>query len=78
MVSRDSIIISLLPASLYGVDITAIDMENSYLNAPCAENIWFVGGDKCGRDKGHVLLIVCALYGPKYSGLLWISSLVTA
>ena len=75
VVYRDSIRIGFLLASLHGVDITFIDLDNAYLNKPCAENIWFVGGDACGEDKGRVILIVRALYGNKYSGFLCISSL---
>ena len=42
-------------------------MENAYLNAPCVESIWFVGGNEYGEDKGLVLLIVRNLYGIKYA-----------
>ena len=46
VVSRESIHIDFLLSSLHIVGITTIDMDNSYLNAPCAEKIWFVGGDE--------------------------------
>ena len=78
VVSRDSICIGFLLASLHGFYITAIDLENAYLNVPCVDKICFVGGDECGKDKGRVLLIVSALYGLKSAGFWWISSLVTA
>ena len=45
VVSHDSIIIGFLLASLHGVEITAINLENSYLNSPCVDKTWFVGGD---------------------------------
>ena len=48
VVSRDSISIGFLLAYIHGIDITAIDLYNTYLNAPCVEKIWFVGGDECG------------------------------
>ena len=78
MVSRDSIRIDILSSSLHGVDITSIDMDNSYLNAPCAENIWFVCDNECMEEKGRVMIIVRALYGLKFSGFLWRSDLVAA
>ena len=37
MVSHDSIHIGFLLEYLYGVNITAIYMDNAYLNALCAE-----------------------------------------
>ena len=48
VISRDSIIIGFLLVSLHEVDITTIDPENAYLNEPCVEKIWFVGGDEYG------------------------------
>ena len=42
--------IGLLAAALHDVDVLAIDLENAYLNAPCAEKIWFEGGTECGED----------------------------
>ena len=67
VVYRDSIPIGFLYESLHGVDITAIDMENAYLNVPCVENIWFLFGYECRVDKGCILLIFHALYGLKYA-----------
>ena len=78
MVSRDSIRIIFLLASLHGVDITAIDLDHSYLNVTCAEKIFFLGGDECGDDKGHVLIIFRGLYGIKSADLLWRSVLAVA
>ena len=37
VVSRDSIRLGLLAAALHDVDVLAIDLENAYLNAPCAD-----------------------------------------
>ena len=69
VVSCTSIFIGLLLAYLNGLEITAIDLENAYLNVPCAEKVWFVGG---------VLIIVLTLYGLKSAGLSWISALAVA
>ena len=40
VVSRDSIMISLLIASLNNLDICACDIGNSYLNDKCREKLW--------------------------------------
>ena len=50
------------------LDILACDLENAYLNAPCAEKIWFEGGPECGEDQGKVLVITRVLYGLKSAG----------
>ena len=78
VVYHDSICIVLPLAYLNDVDTTAIDMDNAYPNAPCAEKIWFIGGDEYVEDKIRFLLIVRALYGIISAGLLWISSLAAA
>ena len=62
-VSRDSICIALLLASLNNLTLLAANVTGAYLNAPCKEKIWFEGGTNCGEDKGHVLVVVRALYG---------------
>ena len=67
VVSCDSICIGFLLSSLHGIYVTDIALDNSYMNALCAENICFIGGDECGEDKVHVLPIVRALYSIKYT-----------
>ena len=62
VMSRDSVCIGFLLEYLHGFYIIYIDLENDYLNAPCVEKIWFVGGDECGGGKGCVLIIFCTLY----------------
>jgi hypothetical protein len=39
IVSRDSIQLAFLMASLNDLDIMPCDLENAYLNAPCCEKI---------------------------------------
>ena len=63
-----SVRIGLLAAALHDVDVLGIDLENAYLNAPCAEKIWFEGGTECGEDKGKVCVLTRSLYGLKSSG----------
>ena len=65
VVSRDSVRLAFMIASLNGLDIMSCNLENAYLNSTNREKIWFEGGIKCGEDKGKVLVVVRALYGLK-------------
>ena len=69
--SHDSVRIAFLAAALNGLDVMACDIGNVYLNAPCREKVWFVGGTENGNDKGQVMVVTCALYGLKSSGASW-------
>ena len=71
VVSRDSVRIAFLIAALNDLDVTACDVGNAYLNAPCREKIWFVAGPEFGSRQGMVVKVVRALYGLKLSGALW-------
>jgi hypothetical protein len=57
VVSRDSVRIAFLLATLNGLKILACDIGNAYLNAPCREKIWFQAGRECGEDAGKVIII---------------------
>lgn len=76
VVSRDSVRLAFLIAALNNIDVMSCDIGNAYLNAPCREKIWFVGGPECGEDRGKVLILVRALYGLKSSGAAWRAMLV--
>ena len=75
VVSRDSVRIAFLYAALNDLDILTCDISNAYLNAPCREKIWFLGGSEAGEDRGKVLVMVRAIYGLKSSGASWRSTL---
>ena len=61
--------LAFLIAALNGLDILAGDIRNAYLNAPCHEKIWFLGGAEVGTEQqGKVLVITRALYDLKASG----------
>ena len=76
VVTRDSVRLAFMLATLNGLEVLAGDVGNAYLNAPCRECIWFKGGDDVGReDQGHVLVVTRALYGLKSSGASWHSTL---
>ena len=71
VVSRDSVRLAFLIAALNDLDVTACDVGNAYLNAPCREKIWFVAGPEFGSRQGTVIKVVRALYGLKSSGASW-------
>ena len=71
VVSRDSVRLALLIASLNDLDISACDIGNTYLNAECREKLWTVAGSEFGSEKGTVMIIARALYGLKSSGAAW-------
>ena len=58
-------------AALNDLKIISCDIGNSYLNAPCRENIWTVAGSGFSSDKGKVMHIDRALYGMKSSRVSW-------
>ena len=71
VVSRESVRLALLIASLNDLDISCCDIGNAYLNADCREKLWTVAGKEFGSDKGSVMIIAKALYGLKSSGAAW-------
>ena len=72
VVSRDSIRMAFLIAALNGLEVMACDIGNAYLNAPCREKVWFLGGPEVGNeDRGKVCVMTRALYGLKSSGASW-------
>ena len=71
VVSRDSVRLAFLIAALIFLDILAGYIQNTYLNAPIKEKLFFYAGDECKYDQGRVFIIFRALYGLKSSGLAW-------
>ena len=63
--------LAFLIAGLNDLDLLACDVSNAYLNAPCREKVWFVGGKDTGEDFGKVLVVDRALYGLRSSGASW-------
>ena len=49
VVSRDLVRLAFLLAELNGVDVLAGEAKNAYLNAPCHEQIWFLGTVQLGN-----------------------------
>ena len=77
VVSRDSVRLAFLIAELNGLDIMTCDIGNAYLNAPCREKVWFLGGGETGEDCGKILVVTRALYGLKSLGASWRSTLMS-
>ena len=60
-VSRDSVRIAFLMASLNDLDISPCDISGAYLNVPCGEKVWFEVGNEYGASSGKVLVVARAL-----------------
>ena len=68
VVSRDSVRIALLLASLNELEVLACDIQNAYLTADCREKIYIIAGPEFGSEEGSIMVIRKALYGLKSSG----------
>jgi Reverse transcriptase (RNA-dependent DNA polymerase) len=72
VVSRDSVRLALMLATLNGLSVLSADVQNAYLNAPTKEKCYCIAGPEFGQDKvGRPVLIVRALYGLRSSGARW-------
>jgi hypothetical protein len=72
VVSRDSVRIAFILASLNGLSLSATDIGNAYLNAEAREKVYTTAGPEFGAElEGNNVLIVRALYGLKSSGAAW-------
>ena len=68
VVSRESVRIALVLASLNGMIILTADIQNAYLHADCREKIYIIAGKEFGSNCGKPMIITKALYGLKSSG----------
>jgi hypothetical protein len=68
VVSRDSVRIALLVASLDNLQLPSCNIQNVYLTADCREKIYIIAGPEFGSEAGSVMVIKKALYGLKSSG----------
>ena len=66
VVTRDSVRIALLVASLNELELLACNMQNAYLTADC--KVYMIAGPEFGSEEGKVMIIRKALYGLKSSG----------
>jgi hypothetical protein len=58
VVSRDSVHICLLLATLNELDLQSADIENAYLTAPCRERMWTRLGSEFGKNRENKILVV--------------------
>jgi Reverse transcriptase (RNA-dependent DNA polymerase) len=76
VVSRESVRIALMLATLNNLEILSADIGNAYLNARTKEKIYIICGPEFGEQfAGRIAIIVRALYGLKSSGAAWRSCL---
>ena len=59
--------IMLIVASLNGLDLKALYIDNVQLTDPCRKNIWKRSGPKFGINEGKLCIVVRALYRLKSS-----------
>ena len=69
--SRESVRITFLFASLNDLYIFACDIGNAYLNDKYREKIWTESGTEFGTENGMLMIIERALYGRKSSVAAW-------
>ena len=67
------IVLNLDP--LNGLDVKCANIQNAYLNANTKDKVLLYAGEEFGRDKGHFVIEIRALYGLKGAGLLWESAI---
>jgi Reverse transcriptase (RNA-dependent DNA polymerase) len=75
VVSRDSVCIALLIATLNDLKFLSYNIQNAYLTADCHERIYFIAGPEFGSEKESTMIIKKALYGLKTSGAAFRSHL---
>ena len=69
--SRESVRIAFLLASLYDLYIFKCDIGNAHLNSKCREKIWIEAGTELGTEKGTVMIMARKLYGFKRYSAAW-------
>ena len=69
--TRESIRIGLMLASLNDLNILRADVSGAYLNAPCAEKVYTIFGEEFGDFAERKAIIRMALYGLKSAGYSW-------
>ena len=68
VVSRDSVPIAMIIATLNDLDMLACNIYNVYLTTDCREQVWAVAGPNFGSEYGKNILVKKSLYGLKRSG----------
>jgi Reverse transcriptase (RNA-dependent DNA polymerase) len=71
VVSLRGIGLGVFLAELYGLELWASDVGNTYLEAKTKEKVYIGGSPEFGSIDGHTLLVDKALYGLRSLGLRW-------
>ena len=71
VVSRESVRLAFMLASLNGLDILSADAEGAYLNAETRERLYTKCGPEFGEYQGRFAIIRRALYGTKSAAASW-------
>ena len=59
-------------AALNDLKVEAADIQQAYLNAPCAEKYYIICGPEFGKElQGRKAIVVKALYGLRSAGQAW-------
>jgi hypothetical protein len=66
-----TLLVNLVVAELNKLQLWGADIGNAYLEESTKEKVYIVGGPEFGSLEGHSLVIDCALYGLRSSGLCW-------
>jgi hypothetical protein len=75
VVSRDSVRIAFLIATLNDLDILEADVSNAYIQSNTKEKVYAQAGSEFGDHQGRLVIIVRFLYGLKSSGACWSAQL---
>ena len=75
VVSFDSVHLAFFIAELDDLYILSGDTQNTYLNDPTKEKVFFYAGDELNSDEVKVVVIVRDIYGLKSSDLAWMNNL---
>ncbi|KAL7545200.1 hypothetical protein ACHAWF_014099 [Thalassiosira exigua] len=78
VVSRETVRLALLLASLNDLEVKAADIMNAYITAPVTEKIWTVLGPEFGEDACKSAIIVRAIDGLKSAGAAFRAHLASA
>ena len=75
IVSRETVRIALMIATLNDLEVKLGNSLNAYIQAPVTEKVWTTLVPKLGKDAQKTALIVRALYGLKLAGAAFRSHL---
>ena len=71
VVSFRSIRLIAFISELNELELWAANISNAYLMSYTDEKVCIIAGPEFGSLEGHLLIIVRALYGLKFSGVCW-------